>query len=40
MVKTIRQVGLKITVSLLKLLVRSPMTGWRRSPRSTTLKGR
>jgi len=40
MVKAIRQAGLKITVSLLKLLVRPPAAGWRRSTRPSTLHGR
>lgn len=38
-VQTVRQVGLKIIVLVLRLFVRKAPTGWRRSTRPTTLRG-
>ena len=40
MVKAIRQAGLKLTVVLLKLLVRPAQAGWQRSTRPLDLTGR
>lgn len=40
MVKAIRQAGLKLTVTLLRLLVRPAPPGWRRSARPPGLTGR
>ncbi len=40
MVKTIRQISLKLTVALLKLFVHPARPGWQRSTRPPTLTGR
>lgn len=40
MVKAIRQIGLKITVALLRLWSRPARAGWQRSRRPATLVGR
>jgi hypothetical protein len=40
MAKIIRQIGLKIIVSLLSLVVRPAPAGWQRSKRPASLDGR
>ena len=40
MARTIRQIGLKLTVALLRLFVRPAPAGWRRSTRPLDLTGR
>lgn len=39
MAQSIRRLGLKCLVALLRLLTREPSAGWRRSNRVSTLKG-
>jgi hypothetical protein len=40
MAQAIRQIGLKLTVALLRLFVRDKPAGWQRSTRPLTLRGR